>query len=64
MLISPIALTAKGKILKNIQTKVRRVGLININTKEKQNAPPFMKVVYDDDEDVNVGLFLINFMSE
>ena len=64
MLISPIALTAKGKILKNIQTKVRRVGLININTKEKQNAPLFMKVVYDDDEDVNVGLFLINFMSE
>ena len=34
MLISPIDLTAKGKILKNIQTKVRRVGLINTNTKE------------------------------
>ena len=47
MLISPIGLTAKGKILKNIQTKVRWVGLININTKEYQNAPLFMKVVYD-----------------
>ena len=34
MLISPISLTAMGKILKNIKTKVRRVGLININTKE------------------------------
>ena len=34
MLISPISLIAKGKIPKNISTKVRLVGLININTKE------------------------------
>ena len=34
MLISLISLTAKGKILKNIETKVRWVGLININAKE------------------------------
>ena len=34
MLINPTSLIAKGKILKNISTKVRPVSLININTKE------------------------------
>lgn len=44
MLISLTNLTAMRKIQNNIWTKVRRVGLIN--TKESQNKPPFMKVVY------------------
>ena len=34
MLISLTNLAAMGKIQKNISTKVRLVGLININTKE------------------------------
>ena len=34
MLIGPTRLIAMGKILKNISTKVRPVGLTNINTKE------------------------------
>ena len=46
MLISLTNLAAMRKIQKNIWTKVRLVGLININTKEWQNMPPFMKVVY------------------
>ena len=36
MLISPSNLAAMGKMQKNIQTKVRPLGLININTKEYQ----------------------------
>ena len=47
MLISLTNLAVMHKIQKNIWTKVRLVGLININTKEWQNKPPFMKVVYD-----------------
>ena len=35
-----------GNIQKNTETKMRLVGLININRKERQNTPPFMKVVY------------------
>ena len=46
MQISLTNLAAMHKILKNIWTKVRLVSLININTKEWQNKPPFMKVVY------------------
>jgi len=46
MLISLTNLAAMRKIQKNIWTKVRLVGLININTKEWRNKPPFMKVVY------------------
>ena len=46
MLISLNNLAAMCKIQKDIWTKVRLVGLININTKEWQNKPPFMKVVY------------------
>ena len=34
MLISLFNLAAMGKIQKNTQTKVKLVGLININTKE------------------------------
>ena len=33
MLISPITLAAMGTIQKNVSTKVRPVGVININTK-------------------------------
>ena len=46
MLISLTNLAAMRKIQKNIWNKVRLVSLININTKEWQNKPPFMKVVY------------------
>ena len=46
MLISLTNLAAMHKIQKNIWNKVRLVSLININTKEWQNKPPFMKVVY------------------
>ena len=46
MLISLTSLAAMRKIQKNISTKVKLVGLININTKKLQNNPPFMKVVY------------------
>ena len=46
MLISPISLDAMGTIQKNVSTKVRPVGLINIYTKGKYYVPPFMKVVY------------------
>ena len=46
MLISLTNLAVMHKIQKNIWTKVRLVGPININTKEWQNKPPFMKVVY------------------
>ena len=35
-----------GTIQKNVSTKVRPVGLININTKGYYYVPPFMKVVY------------------
>ena len=46
MLINLTNLAAMRKIQKNIWTKVRLIGLININTKEWRNKPPFMKVVY------------------
>ena len=46
MLIDLTNLAGMRKIQKNIWTKVRLVGLININTKEWQNKPPYMKVVY------------------
>ena len=46
MLISLTNLVAMRKIQKNIWNKVRLVSLININTKEWQNKPPFMKVAY------------------
>ena len=46
MLISLINLAVMGTIQKNVSTKVRPVGLININTKEYYYVPPFMKVVY------------------
>ena len=46
MLISLTNLAAMHKIQKNVWTKVKLVGLININMKEWQNKPPFMKVVY------------------
>ena len=46
MLISLTKLDAMRKIQKYIWTKVRILGLININTKEWHNKPPFMKVVY------------------
>ena len=46
MLISLTNLAAMRKIQKNIWTKVRLVGLIDINKKEWRNKPPFMKVVY------------------
>ena len=46
MLISLTNLAAMRKIQKNIWNKVRLVSLININTKEWQNKPPFMQVVY------------------
>ena len=46
MLVSLTNLAAMHKIQKNIWNKVRLVSLININTKEWQNKPPFMKVVY------------------
>ena len=46
MLISLINLAAMGTIQKNVLTKVRPVGLVNINTKGYYYAPPFMKVVY------------------
>ena len=48
MLISLTNLAAMSKIQKNIWTKVRLAGLININTKDWQNKPPYMKVVYKD----------------
>ena len=47
MLISLSNLAAMGKIQKNISTKVRPVGLINAITKEQQNTPLFMKVLYN-----------------
>lgn len=46
MIISLFNPAAMGKIQKNIKTKVRPVGLINIKTKGTPNIPPFMKVVY------------------
>ena len=46
MLISLINLAVMGTIQKNVSTKVRPVGLININTKGYYYVPPFMKVVY------------------
>ena len=42
MLINLTSLNAIVKIQKNIQTKVRPVGLYNLNKKEEQNALPFM----------------------
>ena len=60
MLISLTNLAAMRKIQKNIWTKVRLVGLININTKEWQNMPPFMKVVYVT-AFLPTGLFLAYF---
>ena len=45
MLISLSNLAIMGKIQKNICNKVKRVGLINIDTKGITNTPPFMKVV-------------------
>ena len=47
MLISLFSLAAMDKIQKNTQTKVNIVGLTNINTKESQNTPPFMKVIHE-----------------
>ena len=51
MLISVISLTAMGSIQKNVSTKVRPVGLINIKLIQNDNnnyVPPFMKdVVYE-----------------
>lgn len=46
MVISLSNLAVMDKSQKNIWTKVRRVGLINIDTKEYPNTPPFMKEVY------------------
>ena len=46
MLISLSSLAAMGKIQKNIQDKVRSVGLISIKTKEYQSKAPLMNVVY------------------
>ena len=45
MLISLSNLAIMGKIKKNICTKVKRVGQINIDTKGITNTPPFKKVV-------------------
>ena len=39
-------LAAMNKFQKNIWSKVRLVGLINIDTKEYPNTPPFMSVVF------------------
>ena len=55
MLISLTNLAAMRKIQKNIWNKVRPVSLININTKDWQNKPPFMKVVYSGHEISVIG---------